>query len=165
MRTLAVLDDRFEPRPLPSDPFANSIGVHTRPAERVGIEIDADMAGYLASREWHRSQAFESRPDGSVMMRLDVSVDRPLRCWILGLGAGARVVAPARLAQEIFEEIDAARERYLPQLSFEMLRISGEPKPPRRPGRDIPRASWPRVRRADLRAVNPPIAPHSSAAS
>jgi phage baseplate assembly protein W len=35
----------------------------------------------------------------------------------------ARVVSPAKLAQEIFAEIDEARERYQPRFKFEMLRM------------------------------------------
>ena len=101
IKTLAVMDEHFEPRPLPAEPFANSLGVHTGAAERVEIELDAQTADYVSSREWHESQTFETRADGTVLMRLDVSIDRPLRRWILGFGADARVVAPAHLAQEM----------------------------------------------------------------
>ena len=124
MRTLALLDERFEPRPLPAEPFANSIGAYTAPAERVEVEFDAAMADYVVNRDWHKSQTFEMRPDGSVLMRLDVSIDQPLRRWILGFGAAARVVAPLRLAQEILECLEDARERYMPRLAFDMARMS-----------------------------------------
>jgi len=124
IRTLAVLDEQFERRALPTDPFANSIGVFTGPAERVEIEFDASVAPYVTTRDWHRSQAFEQRPDRSVVMRLDVSVDAPLRRWILGFGGTARVLSPARLAQEIVEAIEDARERYMPTLAMSMLRMS-----------------------------------------
>ena len=40
MRTLALLDERFEPRPLSAEPFANSIGAYSGPAERVEVEFD-----------------------------------------------------------------------------------------------------------------------------
>jgi predicted DNA-binding transcriptional regulator YafY len=124
IETLAVLDDRFEPRPLPSEPFANSLGVHTGPAERVEIEFDAESAEYVRGRQWHASQTFETRADGSVLMRLDVSLDRPLRSWILGFGAAARVVAPQTLAQEVFDEIGRARRRYMPRPTFQMVKMS-----------------------------------------
>ena len=123
IHTLAVIDERFEPKPLPSEPFANSMGVFTGAAERVEIEFDAAAADYVTGRDWHPSQTFERRADGSVLLRMEVSVDRPLRRWILGFGAGARVVAPLRLAQEILEQIEDARERYMPGLTFEMLRM------------------------------------------
>jgi proteasome accessory factor C len=127
MRTVATLDERFDPRPLPAEPFANSIGVFSGTPERVEIEFDVSAVDYVTSRNWHASQQFEPREDGSVLMRLDVSVDRPLRSWILGFGGSVRVVSPARLAQEVFESIEDARERYMPRLAFEMLRMPGPP--------------------------------------
>ena len=56
-------------------------------------------------------------------MTLTVCDDRPLRSWIHSFGPVARVVAPARLAQEIFEEIDEARDRYMPRLTFDVPRM------------------------------------------
>jgi predicted DNA-binding transcriptional regulator YafY len=126
IQTLMLLDDRFSPRPLPVEPFANSLGAYSATPERVEIEFDAATAEYVTGREWHRSQAFDMRPDGSVVMRLDVCIDRPLRSWILGFGAAARVIAPVALAQEIFEELDDACKRYSPQLAIEMLRMSAD---------------------------------------
>jgi predicted DNA-binding transcriptional regulator YafY len=126
IQTLAVLDERFDLRPLPSEPFANSLGVYSGPAERVEIEFDASTADYITTREWHRSQTFETRPDGSVVMRLDISNDRSLRSWILGFGAAARVLGPLSLAQQILEQIEDARKRYMPRLTFEMVRMSGD---------------------------------------
>jgi hypothetical protein len=78
----------------------------------------------VKEREWHRSQEIVEREDGSLLVRLCVCNDRPLRSWILSFGALARVVAPSRLAQEIFEELQEARDRYTPRLMFETLRMS-----------------------------------------
>jgi hypothetical protein len=49
---------------------------------------------------------------GSVLLELQVSIDLALRRWILGLGSQARVLAPARLADEIRDEQRAAGDRY-----------------------------------------------------
>ena len=57
-------------------------------------------------------------------MTLTVCDDRPLRSWIHSFGPLARVVAPARLAQGIFEEIDEARDRYMPRLTFDVPRMA-----------------------------------------
>jgi predicted DNA-binding transcriptional regulator YafY len=138
---LAVMDETFAPRPLPVEPFANSIGVYSGPPERVELEFDASAAGFVTCREWHKSQTFETRPDGSVLMRLDVCVDLPLRTWVLGFGAGVRVIAPLRLAQDVLEQIEQARAHYRPRGTFEMLGMSAEPaaraiRMPRRDRRD-----------------------------
>ena len=122
IRTLAVRDDHFELRPLPAEPFANSLGVFSGSPQVIEIEFDAEVADYVTSREWHRSQTTFVNDDGSVVMQLVVCNDRPLRTWILGFGGMARVLAPRSLAQEMYEEFDAVRERYTPQLPFDALR-------------------------------------------
>ena len=131
IRTLAVLDERFEPRPLPAEPFADSLGVHTGKPLAIEVEFEASVADYVSGRDWHRSQEIDRRPDGSLLVRLNVCDDRPLRSWIHSFGPLARVVAPARLAQEIFEEIDEARQRYVPALKFDVPKAG---LPAERPG-------------------------------
>ena len=123
IRALAITDETFAPRPLPAEPFANSIGVYSGTAERVELAFDTSVADYVTSREWHKTQTFETRPDGSFLMRLDVCVDVPLRAWILSFGAAVRVVAPLRLAAEILDQLEQARTRYMPRLTFEMLSV------------------------------------------
>ena len=126
IRTLAVLDEHFEPRPLPSEPFANSLGVHSGSPELIELEFDARIADYVKSREWHRSHEIAERDDGSMVLRLCVCDDRPLRSWIHSFGPLVRVLSPRKLAQDIFEEIEEARERYAPRLTFETPRVSYE---------------------------------------
>ena len=126
IRTLAMLDERFDPHPLPAEPFADSLGVHTGTPEAIEIEFDARAAAYVKEREWHPSQQIAEREDGTVVVRLSVCDDRPLRRWIHSFGPLARVVAPKRLAQEMLADIDEARERYVPRLTFEMAKMSLE---------------------------------------
>ena len=141
IRTLGVTDEQFAPHPLPSEPFANSLGVFSGPAERVELEFDAATAVHIVDREWHPSQNFERRDDGSVLMRLDVSVDVPLRRWILAFGAGVRVVSPQRLADDVRDEIGKARLNYRRRrVMFDMLKMDGAPlagrrSAPARPGK------------------------------
>jgi predicted DNA-binding transcriptional regulator YafY len=112
IETLAVQDERFEPRPLPAEPFTNSLGVHTGPAMRVVIEFSREAAPYVAEREWHRSQQLCWRADGSLVLELEVCVDHPLKRWILGYGSDARVLAPAALVDEITDLLKRARDVY-----------------------------------------------------
>src|SRR5688500_6546828 len=91
IKTLAVRDDHFEPRPLPAEPFANSLGVHTGQPERIEILFDARTAPFALEREWHPSQKFEPAKDGGVRMTMDVCNDYALQRWILSWGVGATV--------------------------------------------------------------------------
>jgi predicted DNA-binding transcriptional regulator YafY len=113
IETLALMDDVFEPRPLPAEPFADSLGVNTGTPEPIVIEIEPDAAAFVREREWHKSQMIEERGDGGLLLTLSVCNDRPLRAWILALGPDARVVSPVGLAQEIFEAAEQTRRRYL----------------------------------------------------
>jgi predicted DNA-binding transcriptional regulator YafY len=135
--TLGVSDDRFEPRALPPEPFANSLGVFSGSPELVEIEFDLRCADYVREREWHPSQEIVEGESGNIVLRLHLSDDRSLRAWILSFGASARVLAPARLAKEIGEEFQAASARYAPRMRFEMLRLL----PARLSAHPAPRAS------------------------
>ena len=126
IRTLGVTDEHFEPHALPVEPFANSIGAFSGSPELVEIEFDADVADYVKSREWHRSQEIVDREDGSIVVRLCVCDDHPLRTWILGFGASAKVLSPKRLANTIYEEFVAAREQYAPRSKPEPMKMTLE---------------------------------------
>jgi hypothetical protein len=54
------------------------------------------------------------------VLRLSVAVDPALRCWVLGFGHHARVVKPQALATDILEELEGAREQYVPPIPFEV---------------------------------------------
>jgi predicted DNA-binding transcriptional regulator YafY len=121
IRTYAETGEHFDPkkRALTDKPFKHSIGIHTGEPSRVQVEFDSQVAAYVTEREWHSSQRIETRPDGSVLITLDVCIDPALRCWILSFGPYARVVAPRALAEEILEELEEAREKYAPRMEFE----------------------------------------------
>jgi predicted DNA-binding transcriptional regulator YafY len=123
VETLGIEDDHFEPKPLPREPFDNSIGVHTGPPERIEIEFDASAAPHVRGRHWHKSQSIEELPDGSILLRLDVCNDLPLRSWILGFGPSARVVAPACLALAIADLHDLAVQQYYPRRAYRMAKM------------------------------------------
>ena len=57
-------------------------------------------------------QRLRDEPGGSVLMTLDVCLDRALHSWILSFGPFARVVSPEQLAREIAGQIEEARAQY-----------------------------------------------------
>ncbi len=111
--SVSVTEDRFEPVDLEEDAFAHSLGVHQgTPPERVEIVFDGSIARFVRERMWHPSQEIAAQQDGSVLLKLNVSNDWPLRSWILGFGPLARVVSPPALATQIKDEIERAAALY-----------------------------------------------------
>ncbi|HEY7497639.1 MAG TPA: WYL domain-containing protein [Vicinamibacterales bacterium] len=114
--SVSVTEERFEPKDLAEDAFAHSLGVHQGAPERIEIAFEPRMARYVKARVWHPSQQIREHDDGSVTLTLTVTIDWALRSWILGFGPLARVLAPAALAEQILEELDRTRSRYVPRL-------------------------------------------------
>jgi predicted DNA-binding transcriptional regulator YafY len=112
IKTLSVTEDRFEPNEVEEEAFAHSLGVHQGPPERIEVAFEPRIARYIRERVWHPSQEVHDRPDGGVLLTLNVSNDFALRSWILGFGPLAKVVSPAGLAAEIARELGAARALY-----------------------------------------------------
>jgi proteasome accessory factor B len=98
IKSLSVTSKTFEmPEGASADPFSNSLGVHSGPAERVEIDFLPDAAVHVRERTWHPSQQIKEKSDGSLRMTLNVCNDWSGRSWILGFGPLATVVYPLPL--------------------------------------------------------------------
>lgn len=112
--SVSLQKDTFTPKQaLGDDVFANSLGVNTGPPARVEIEFAAKVAPYVRARVWHTSQQMRERPDGMLVLAMNVCHDWALRSWILSWGSFARVLTPAALAKELRSDLQAASERYI----------------------------------------------------
>ena len=86
IETFGLMDETFEPRPLPLEPFGDSLGVNTGKPEKIVLEFDKGTAPFVREREWHKSQRSRSRwrkdpRDAQRVQRLRVArVDPRLRC-------------------------------------------------------------------------------------
>jgi predicted DNA-binding transcriptional regulator YafY len=110
---LSVSDDTFRrTRELPDNLFGQSMGVFWGEPERIELEFDVRLAAYVRGRIWHESQAVQELPDGRLGMVLQVSNDWALRSWLLGFGAGVRVIAPASLVDALVDEFARAARLY-----------------------------------------------------
>ncbi len=58
----------------------------------------------VRERLWHPSQTLEDHPDGSLTLTLRVADTIEVKRWILGWGAGAEALEPARLRREVAAE-------------------------------------------------------------
>jgi predicted DNA-binding transcriptional regulator YafY len=110
---LSVTEDTFKKtREQPADLFGASLGVFSGEPEKIELDFESRLAPYVRGRVWHDSQAIEERPDGRLRMRLHVSNDWALKTWVLGFGAGVRVISPASLRDAIRDECARAARRY-----------------------------------------------------
>ena len=110
---LSVSDETFRrTRELPDNLFGQSMGVFWGEPERIELEFDTRLAAYVRGRIWHESQEVRELPDGRLGMVLKVSNDWALRSWLLGFGAGVRVIAPPALAAALVDEFAQAARLY-----------------------------------------------------
>ncbi|RPI54457.1 MAG: transcriptional regulator [Acidobacteria bacterium] len=135
IKSLSVTSQTFDvPEGAPTDPFPNSLGVHTGTPERIEIDFLPEAAVHIRERTWHASQQIREKPDGSIRLSLNVCNDWSLRSWILSFGPLARVVSPSSLAESILEQLEEARDGYAPQLDFEfsgtLFDLSDHPRLP-----------------------------------
>lgn len=113
IQKLSIADETFrKTRDLPADLFGSSMGVFSGEAETIVIEFAPTLAPYAQARVWHPSQKIEALGDGRLKMTLAVSNDWALRSWILGFGAGVKVVSPKKLADQIRNEYEKALKSF-----------------------------------------------------
>jgi predicted DNA-binding transcriptional regulator YafY len=122
IESLTIKDERFTAPRSSASAFAHSLGAFSGTPERVEVIVDRRAVAYVTEREWHPSQKVRPLPDGSARVELNVSIDWALRRWILGFGSQIRVIAPSALADDILEELDAARMQYAPPLALDQSR-------------------------------------------
>jgi len=110
---LTVGEDTFRrTHELPDNLFSQSMGVFWGEPERIELEFDASVVPYVRGRVWHESQHMRDLPHGRLGLVLNVSNDWALRSWLLGFGAGVRVVAPASLVDALRDELSRASRLY-----------------------------------------------------
>ncbi len=71
----------------------------------VRIEVAEAMAEVVSETQWHPSQVIERRRDGSMVLTATISGLDEVRSWVLGMGAGARVLEPKELREQVDAEI------------------------------------------------------------
>jgi len=116
IRALEVTGRRFEPRAdFDFDAYTgSSFGVVAEPALKVRIRFDPRWRTYVEEHIWHPSQSLEPTRGGGVLLAMQVGGTAELRQWILSFGAGAEVLEPEALRQEVRAELEGALARYGP---------------------------------------------------
>jgi predicted DNA-binding transcriptional regulator YafY len=111
VQAIEVLDEEFE---IPADfnvsEYARgAFGIAGGKPETVELLFAPEMAGYIRERVWHESQRMEDRPDGSVLLVLQVAPGWELKSWIKGFLPHVRLLKPTSLRDDIARELEAAQ--------------------------------------------------------
>jgi proteasome accessory factor B len=94
--------------------LSGSFGVHSAGrTQRIRIQFDPFAARLVAERTWHESQRVKEKPDGSIILELELGGLQEIERWILSWGKHARVLAPKELCTRIRDEATAIAELYL----------------------------------------------------
>jgi predicted DNA-binding transcriptional regulator YafY len=81
----------------------------------VEIEVmDPATARYIGSRRIHRTQRFQKRPDGVLVLSMRVQGTAELRNWVLGFGPHLKVLAPMEFREEVRCHLEDALALYSP---------------------------------------------------
>ena len=86
-----------------------AFGIAGGKPEVVEVAFAAPMAGYIRERVWHESQSLVDKPDGSVVLRMNVAPGWELKSWIKGFLPHVRVLQPASLRDEIAGDLEKAQ--------------------------------------------------------
>jgi len=92
--------------------IAGAFGVIAEPAVQVRIRFDRRWATYVSEHTWHASQQLEPTEGGGALLTMQVGGTAELRAWVLSFGAGAEVLEPRSLRDEVVRELAGAAERY-----------------------------------------------------
>ena len=79
----------------------------------VTLKFRPSMAGRLQEKIWHHTQQLEPQPDGSLLIKLNVSSLVEIRRWVLYWGEDCQVLEP----EELREQINSNLRRMLAQFT------------------------------------------------
>jgi predicted DNA-binding transcriptional regulator YafY len=72
--------------------------------KQVRIRFEANEAPFAIERTWHPSQKVCKEESGSVVLEFKVADLKEVKRWLIGWGAGAEVLEPVELAEDVAKE-------------------------------------------------------------
>jgi predicted DNA-binding transcriptional regulator YafY len=116
VRAIVVTETSFEPPEATAmeEFLSASFGIFHGPLTAVKVRFRPEVAGYIREKVWHASQRVTPQADGSILFEAQVAGTGDIRQWILRWGAGAEVLEPASLRDEMQREAQAMLSAYAP---------------------------------------------------
>ena len=108
---LRTTGETFTPPENPPD-LSDPFGILVTEPVKVRLWFDAQQAFYLRERQWPESYVFFELENGELELEFKTIGLFEIKRWILGLGAGARVIEPEELRVQIAEELKIAQSYY-----------------------------------------------------
>jgi CRISPR-associated endonuclease/helicase Cas3 len=105
-----TIPEDFDPR----ETLADAWGIWYTEAEPVEVvlKFHPRVAGRVRETQWHRSEAVEEQPNGSLLWRARVAEPQEMLPWIRGWGADVEVVEPLELRDRLMGESRRSAEIY-----------------------------------------------------
>ncbi len=91
---------------------ASAFGVVSEPPVSVRIRFEETWRSHVMEHSWHPTQKIAPLEDGRIELSMEVGGSAELRNWVLSFGAGAEVLEPESLRQDVIAESVATAERY-----------------------------------------------------
>jgi predicted DNA-binding transcriptional regulator YafY len=82
------------------------------PEHRVVVEFDEEQSRWIRERTWQDGQKISEKPDGGVVLELNVTGLEAIQRWIMSYGSHARVLDPPQLVDSIRREAEAVVRSY-----------------------------------------------------
>jgi predicted DNA-binding transcriptional regulator YafY len=105
-----VVPDDFDPADLAHGTF-KVIAEDARPLRRIRLRFTGDAPRYIAEKSFCPSQQNFPRPDGSLVVQLELRSFIEVRRWIMSWGGECEVLAPIELRQDVEREATAIVQR------------------------------------------------------
>lgn len=114
IKHLELTDESFEiPEGFNLQDFMKaSFGVFHGEPMTIRIWFAPEIADYIRERVWHQTQKIVSGPDGSIVFEAEVAGTEEIKFWVMRWGAGAVVLSPEALREEVREEARRSLRNY-----------------------------------------------------
>lgn len=104
-RRIAPDRQPFDARAWLARRFRRFVAPPGRRPPRARIRFDVATAPWIREREWHPEQRIQEHRDGGLTLSFPMPGVLEARRWVLGWGAGARVLGPPALREAVAEEV------------------------------------------------------------